>query len=114
MRLHDVGILRGSTWLQPFGLKRPRAAATLEVVEVTEQSETLPLEFDEDGRRYVFRFARRVPQRVTMDRDRLFAYKSILPDESVRAYLRDLKNRADFYTEIRELQTHPDVIPVDR
>jgi hypothetical protein len=81
-----------------------------------------PIEYDEDGRRYAFRFPRRQPQPVVIDRDRLFDYVRrrrpaadgqgslpLLPDMDVRRYVRDLRNRADFYTSVRELQTHPDV-----
>lgn len=80
-----------------------------------------PAEFDEDGRLYVFRFAPRQPERMVIDRDRIFSYirrrrttvdgrsVSLLPDMRVRSFLRDTRNRADFYTAVRELQTHPDV-----
>jgi hypothetical protein len=85
-----------------------------------------PIEYDEDGRRYAFRFPPRRPQPVVIDRDRLFEYVRrrrpaadghrplpLLPDADVRRYVRDLRNRADFYTSVRELQTHPDVIAFD-
>jgi len=81
-----------------------------------------PIEYDEDGRRYAFRFPPRQPQPVVIDRDRLFEYARrrrhsadgqrplpLLPDAGVRRFLRDLRNSADFYTSVRELQTHPDV-----
>jgi hypothetical protein len=56
-----------------------------------------------------------------MDRNRLFEYLRrrrptvdghaipLLPDMRTRAFRRDLKNRADFFTDVRELQTHPEV-----
>jgi hypothetical protein len=78
-------------------------------------------EYDEDGRLYAFRFARRQPEPVVIDRDRLFEYVRrrrptidgrsvrLLPDMRLRGFLRDTKNAADFYTDVRELQTHPDV-----
>jgi hypothetical protein len=82
-----------------------------------------PIEYDEDGRRYAFRFSHRQPQRAVIDRDRLFDYVRrsrptadgrrplpLLPDAHARRYVRDLRNRADFYTSVRELQTHPDVV----
>lgn len=86
-----------------------------------------PIEYDEEGRRYAFRFPRRQPQPVVIDRDRLFEYVRrrrpaadgrqplpLLPDANVRRYVRDVRNRADFYTSVRELQTHPDVIAFDK
>ena len=85
-----------------------------------------PIEYDEDGRRYAFRFPPRQPQPVVIDRDRLFEYVRrrrtaadgrrslpLLPDADVRRYVRDQRNRADFYTSVRDLQTHPDVIALD-
>jgi len=83
-------------------------------------------EYDEDGRLYAFRFPRRAPQPVVMDRDRLFDYVRrrrpaaegrpvrLLPDTRRRQYVRDLKNRADFFTDVRDLQTHADVIVLAR
>ena len=78
-------------------------------------------EYDEDGRLYAFRFPRWNPAPVAIDRDRLFDYARrrrptadgrwvrLLPDVEVRRFVRDLKNSADFYTDVRELQTHADV-----
>lgn len=99
-------------------------------LEPTQKSLSLapePIEYDEDGRRYAFRFPRRQPQPVIVDRNRLFDYVRrrrpapdgrrslpLLPDMDVRRYVRDLRNRADFYTSVRELQTHPDVIAFDK
>lgn len=79
-------------------------------VEAPPQPAAAP-EFDEDGRLWVFRFPRSVPRRYSIDRDRLFAYakKHRFPTEGERRMRRDWRNCADFYTEIRELQTHPDV-----
>lgn len=107
---------------------RTPAAAT-PALEPTQPPLTLapePVEFDEDGRRYAFRFPHRQPQPVVIDRDRLFEYVRrrrlaadgreplpLLPDADVRRYVRDVRNRADFYTSVRELQTHPDVIAFD-
>lgn len=95
-------------------LFRTPAAATpaLEPTQPPVTPAPEPIEYDEEGRRYVFRFARRQPQPVVIDRDRLFEYvrRRLLPDADVRRYVRDLRNRADVYTSVRELQTHPDVI----
>ena len=89
-------------WLRPtHPIDRPAAEAAA----------TEP-EFDEDGRRYVFRFAPAQPQQYTMNRDRLFAYARTheLPGARARAIRRDLRNSASFYEDVREIQTHPDVI----
>lgn len=70
-----------------------------------------PIEYDEDGRIYVFKFARTVPQRCAIDRDRLFQYIKThkLPNEADRALRRDLRNQVELYGDLRDLQTHPDV-----
>ncbi len=72
-------------------------------------------EFDEDGRRYVFRFTRNAPQRYHIDRDRIFNYAKAhdLPSARARALRRDLKNAANFYEDIRDIQTHPDVVALE-
>ncbi|MBV8489469.1 MAG: hypothetical protein JO199_02990 [Candidatus Eremiobacteraeota bacterium] len=84
-----------------------------------------PPEFDEEGRLYAFRFPKRKPEPVVIDRDRLFDYKRrrrhtadgrsvpVLPDVGVRRFLRDLRNRADFFTGVRDLQTHAEVEPYE-
>jgi hypothetical protein len=118
MRLFgDAKVLQGSVaWTNPLRLKiavlpqpvepaQPPAAATPAV----------PTEFDEDGRAWVFRFARVEPQRYAVDRDRLFEYmkKHRLPREGHRKIRRDMRNRADFFTDVRELQTHFEAEPLD-
>ena len=69
-------------------------------------------EFDEDGRRYVFRFSPAQPQQYTINRDRLFSYARAheLPGTRSRTLRRDLRNAASFYEDVREIQTHPDVV----
>ncbi|HLI97193.1 MAG TPA: hypothetical protein VKT72_14085 [Candidatus Baltobacteraceae bacterium] len=69
-------------------------------------------EFDEDGRLYVFRFARTAPQQCRIDRDRIFEYKKRkkLPDEGQRQIRRDMRNRADFFADVREIQTPRDIV----
>jgi hypothetical protein len=69
-------------------------------------------EFDEDGRLYVFRFARTAPQRYSFDWDRIFEYtkRKRLPDEGQRQIRRDLRNRADFFSDVRDIQTPHDVL----
>ncbi len=68
-------------------------------------------EFDEDGRRYVFRFARQSPPHYSIDRDRLFLYCKThqLPSMRQRSRLRDERNAADFFEDVRDIQTHADV-----
>ncbi len=116
MRLFgDVKVLRGSVaWTNPLRLKiavfpkNPTEPAPEDVPPPT------PVEFDEDGRQWVFRFARTTPIRCAVDRDRLFEYmrKHKLPPEGVRQVRRDLRNRVDFYTDVRDIQTHPEIEPL--
>jgi hypothetical protein len=70
-------------------------------------------QFDEEGRRYVFRFAPFTPHQYVVDRDRLFRYLRThrLPGASARSIIRDQRNAANFYEDVREIQTHPDVEP---
>ncbi|MGZ3503555.1 MAG: hypothetical protein ACXWNZ_07345 [Vulcanimicrobiaceae bacterium] len=91
-----------------------------------------PIHYDEAGREYVFRFAPRKPETYVVDRDRIFAFVKkrrkvlvgrstdagfrmiettapLLPDARLRAYLRDRKNTVDFFQDVRDLQTHPEV-----
>ena len=72
-------------------------------------------EFDEDGRRYVFKYAQLPPPRYHIDRDRLFAYARThqLPGARTRMIRRDLRNAANFYEDVREIQTHPDVVVME-
>ena len=98
--------VRGSVaWTNPFRIRvvmpedSPPAAAPP------------AMECDEDGRQFVFRFARCAPRRHTIERDRIFEYlkRHRLPDETDRQIRRDLRNSADVYADLRDLQTHPDV-----
>ena len=93
-------------WLKPTQL--PCAPAPSE--PTSEQPE-----FDEDGRRYVFRFSQLPPRRYQIDRDRLFFYARTheLPGPRARMIRRDLRNSANFYEDVREIQTHPDVVAVE-
>lgn len=70
-------------------------------------------EYDEDGRRYVFRFAPFTPQKYAIDRERIFAYRrrKKLPTMRERELVRDLRNAASFFEDVRDIQTHPDVEP---
>ncbi|HEV3152253.1 MAG TPA: hypothetical protein VGZ02_00455 [Candidatus Baltobacteraceae bacterium] len=71
----------------------------------------VPVEFDEDGRIWVFRYSRTVPQSARIDRDRIFQYMKThrLPGETERQIRRDMRNAADFFTGVRELQTHSEI-----
>lgn len=80
-------------------------------------------EYDEDGRLYVWRFPRTAPERRTVDRDRIFEFvkkrrrtieefphwQPLLPTEDTRRYVRDLRNSAHFYEDVRDLQTHTEI-----
>ncbi len=102
----SVKTVRGSiAWTNPFRIRvilpddSPPAAAP---------SAT---EYDEDGRQFVFRFARSAPRAHTIERDRIFEYlkQHRLPDAVDRQIRRDIRNSADVYSDLRDLQTHPDV-----
>lgn len=80
-------------------------------------------EYDEDGRLYVWRFPRSAPERRTIDRDRIYEFvkkrrrtieefprwQPLLPTEDTRRYVRDLRNSAHFYEDVRDLQTHTEI-----
>lgn len=108
MRLFgDAKVLQGSiAWTSPFKMR---------FVQPPPVSEPLPApalpEYDEDGRLFVFRFARTSPQSYTIERDRIFEYVKSrrLPDAGQRQIRRDVRNSADVFGDLRELTTHPDV-----
>jgi len=91
-------------------LQRTRYGSS--VCALTEPDEP---EFDEDGRRYVFRYKTAAPPRYCIDRERLFRYmrRHALPGPVERRILRDRRNAAGFYEDIREIQTHADVEPIE-
>ncbi len=104
----DVKVLRGSAaWVKPFTIRFTPATTTSETVNAP----AVP-EFDEEGRLYVFRYSRTAPQQRTIERDRIFEYlkRRRLPDAGQRRIRRDLRNQAELYADLRELQTQPDVI----
>lgn len=104
--LGDVSVLRGSAeWLRPLRVKVSPPSTAL-----TAPAQTAPSEFDEEGRLFVFRYARTAPQECRIDRDRIFDYlrRRRLPDAGQRQIRRDLRNRADFFSDVRELQTPND------
>lgn len=99
-------VIRGSVgWTNPFRIRvvLPGDAPPAPVPAAAE--------YDEDGRQYVFRFARTAPRPQTIERDRIFEYmkRHRLPDETDRQIRRDLRNSADVYADLRDLQTHPEV-----
>jgi len=109
----DVKVIRGNVgWTNPLRLRisvlHPEDEAAEPDVPAALEA---PAEFDEEGRRYVFRFARAVPEQRSIDRDRIFDYirKHKLPSEGARSYLRDMRNAADFYEDVRDIQTPYDV-----
>jgi len=118
MRLFgDAKVLHGSiTWTKPLRLKITVLPQPARKSEEALAPTTLHKEFDEDGRQWVFRFARTTPQRYAVDRDRIFDYmrKHRLPSEGVRQIRRDLRNAANFFTDVRDIQTHNDVEPLSR
>ena len=71
-------------------------------------------QFDEDGRRYVFRYPPFAPQSYVIDRDRLFRYLRThrLPGARIRSIIRDQRNAANFFEDVRDIQTHADVEPL--
>ncbi|HEY9180532.1 MAG TPA: hypothetical protein VIO32_07415 [Candidatus Baltobacteraceae bacterium] len=104
----DVGMIRGTVaWRRPWRVRFEPAAAP-------KPPEPAAPEFDEEGRLYVFRYARPMPQQYSIERDRIFEYmkKRRLPDAGQRQIRRDFRNRADFFTEVRELQTPLEVSPL--
>jgi hypothetical protein len=120
MRLFgEARVSRGSiAWTNPLRLRItvfPRPAVTEELPRAVEAPPApVSIEYDEDGRLYVFRFARTAPKQCAIDRDRIFHYlkKHRLPDEADRALRRDLRNQVELYADLRDLETHPDVEPL--
>jgi hypothetical protein len=117
MRLFgEARVSRGSiAWTNPLRLRItvfPKPAILEELAPAIEApSLPAPAEYDEDGRLYVFKFARTAPKQCAIDRDRIFHYLKShrLPDEADRALRRDLRNQVELYADLRELQTHPDI-----
>jgi hypothetical protein len=102
------------SWLRPlqeFEGRLREAPRPLEQLEPLASATTPEPEFDEEGRQYVFRFPRRQATPVKIDRERLFDYVAThkLPRTSDRVRLRDQRNAANFFEDVREIQTHPDV-----
>jgi len=100
----EVRVARGTlAWTWPSRLKAPVVPAAQGQVSAAAQA----VEYDEDGRIWAFRYERRAPAEYRIDRDRIFQYmkRHRLPDEGQRAIRRDLRNCADFFTAVRELQT---------
>lgn len=98
----EVNVLRGSVaWVKPFQIRLTPPAP------VEAAAPAAAPEFDEDGRLYVFRFARTKPQQYSIERDRIFEYlkRRRLPDAGQRQFRRDLRNRADFFADVRDIQT---------
>jgi hypothetical protein len=100
----DVRVVRGTVaWTHPLRLK-----ATLPVTTPPSQVQPVPaapVEFDEDGRVWVFRYTQALPRAYRIERDRIFTYirQHRLPGEIERQLRRDARNAADFFTEVREL-----------
>ena len=103
---NEVHVLRGSVaWTRPFRLRLQTPS------EAAAPAPTAREEFDEEGRLFVFRFARSTPQRYSIERDRIFDYlkRRRLPDAGQRRIRRDVRNRADFFSDVRDIQSHPDI-----
>jgi hypothetical protein len=96
------------TWLRPL---RPLEGPLREALPASESELVPEPEFDEEGRRYAFRFPRRQRQPVSIDRERLFEYVAThkLPATSDRVRLRDQRNAANFFEDVRDIQTHAEV-----
>lgn len=100
----EVNVLKGSvTWSRPF---RIRVSAPAQEAPPGAPPAAVP-EFDEEGRIYVFRYAKCAPQAYHIERDRIFEYmkRRRLPDEGQRQFRRDFRNRADFFADVRDIQT---------
>ena len=98
--------IRGSiAWTNPFRVRLVLPQGSQPAPRSTE------IEYDEDGRQYVSRFAKVAPASHRIERDRIFDYLKHhrLPDEVDRQIRRDLRNSADLYGDLRDLQTHPDI-----
>jgi hypothetical protein len=82
-------------------------------VETTGQPPAETPEYDEDGRRFVFRYRPVAPAKYHIDRERLFSYLAThrVPGVRQRSIRRDRRNAVNFYEDVRELQTHAEVIP---
>lgn len=103
----EVNVLRGTVaWSRPLAVR-----LTPPVPELPAVASAPAPEYDEDGRLYVFRYARTQPQRCTIERDRIFDYlrRGRLPDAGQRQFRRDARNRADFFADVRELQLDSEV-----
>ena len=109
MRLFgEVNVVRGSVaWARPFRLRLTPPSAP---PQMPPASAAVP-EYDEEGRLYVSRFARSLPQQYTIERDRIFEYmkRRRLPDAGQRQIRRDLRNSGDLYADVRDLEFHPDI-----
>jgi len=94
-----------------FRLKQPNVPCTIEDTIAQPDSP----QYDEDGRKYVFRYPASTPRSYTIDRDRIFDYLAThdVPGARARRIRRDLRNTANFYEDIREIQTHAEVEPLD-
>lgn len=108
MRLFGDSILGGTIAWRTFRLK-PRLAAVPTPNLPPANAE--PVEFDEQGRRYVFRFRAAALPEYTVDRDRIFEYvrSKRLPSAADRALRRDVRNSVNFFEDVRDLQTHGDI-----
>jgi hypothetical protein len=109
----DVTVLRGSvSWTKPF---RPRVTPAA-VGDQPANSAAVTPEYDEDGRLYVFRYTRSAPQQYAIERDRIFEYikRRRLPTAGQRRIRRDVRNCADFFADVRELQYEYEVTPYRR
>lgn len=108
MRLFGDSIFSGTIAWRTFRLK-PRLAAVHRPALPAAVAE--PVEFDEEGRRYVFRFRTAAPPAYTVDRNRLFEYmrSKRLPTSADRACRRDVRNAVNFFEDVRDLQTHGDI-----
>lgn len=104
----EVNVLRGTVaWTRPLRLRLARPAEAPAAAPAVAAPE-----FDEDGRLYVFRYAQTAPAHYRIERDRLFEYmkRRRLPDEGQRQIRRDVRNRADFFSDVREIQTPGEVL----
>lgn len=117
MRLFHTGLIVGSITRMTIATAKPVQPSVL--------PSPVP-EYDEAGRLYVSRYKPVMPERPIVNRDRIFEFakkrrrtvddpprwQPVLPTEDTRRFVRDVRNRANFYEDVRDLQTHSEIVAV--
>lgn len=114
MRLFQPGLIVGSIMRTTI--------PTAKAIQPSVVPSPVP-EYDEAGRLYVWRYKPVAPERPIVNRDRIFEFtrkrrrtvddpphwQPVLPTEDTRRFVRDVRNRANFFEDVRELQTHSEI-----